>query len=88
MAENVENAAKDPVDLNEKWINVHCRISQYLLQIVRCNDSRCCGDFQTTWKSVFSSHFLPAPVPVRQIPERPTVPSVSDVKASDRFVDL
>ena len=88
VADYVENAAKDPVDLNEKWINVHCRISQYLLQIVRCNDSRCCGDFQTTWKSVFSSHFLPAPVPVRQIPERPTVPSVSDVKASDRFVDL
>ena len=44
--------------------------------------------FETTWKSVFSSHFLPAFVPVRQIPEGPTFPSVSDVKASDRFVDL
>ena len=88
VADYVENAAKDPVDLNEKPISVYCRISQYLLQKVRCNDSKCCGDFRTTWKSVFSSHFLPAPVPVRQIPERPTVSSVSDVKASDRFVDL
>ena len=88
VADYVENAAKDPVDLNEKWISVHCRISQYLLSIVRCNDSKCCGDFRTTWKSVFSSRFLPAPVPVRQISKGTVVPSVSDVKASDRFVDL
>ena len=88
VADYVENAAKDPVDLNEKWISLHCRISQYLLQIARYNDSKCCGDFRTTWKSVFSSHFSPAPVPVRKIPEGPAVPSVSDVKASDRFVDI
>ena len=88
VADYVENAAKDPVDLNEKWISVHCRISQDLLQIVRCNDSKCCGDFRTTWKSVFSSSFLSAPVPVRQISEGPVVPGVRDVKASDRFVDL
>ena len=88
VADYVENAAKDPVDLNEKPISVYCRISQYLLQKVRCNDSKCCGDFRTTWKSVFSSHFLPASIPVEQIPEGPAVPSVSDVKASDRFFDL
>ena len=35
-----------------------------------------------TWKSVFSSRFLPAPVPVGQISEETVVPSVSDVKAS------
>ena len=34
MADYIENAAKDPADLNEKWIIVHCRISQCLLQIV------------------------------------------------------
>ena len=55
---------------------------------MRCNYSKCCGDFRTTWKCVFSSRFLPAPVPVRQFPERPAVPSVSNVKASDCFVDL
>ena len=36
----------------------------------------------------FSSHFLPVPVPVRQIPEGPAVPSVSDVKASDHVDNL
>ena len=44
VADYVKNAAKDPLDLNEKWISVHCRISQYLLQIVPFNF----GDFQTT----------------------------------------
>ena len=34
MADYIENAAKDPADLNEKWIIVHCRISQCLLQII------------------------------------------------------
>ena len=74
VADCVKNAAKDPIDLNEKWISIHCRISQYLLQIVPCKDSKYCGDFSATWKSVLSSHFLPAPVPVRQILERPAVP--------------
>ena len=82
VADYVENDAKDPVNLNEKWTSFHCGISQYLLQIM------CCGDFETTGKSVFSSHFLPAPVPVRQISEGPAVTSVTDIKASDRFVDL
>ena len=27
VADYVKNAAKDPVDLNEQWISVHCRIS-------------------------------------------------------------
>ena len=30
VADHIKNAAKDPVDWNEKWISVHCRISQYL----------------------------------------------------------
>ena len=88
VAEYVENAATNRVDLDEKWISVHSRISQYLLQIVKCNDLKCCGNFRTTWQSVFASHFLPGPVPVRQIPEGPVVPNVTDVKPSDRFVDL
>ena len=88
VAEYVENAATNPVDLDEKWISVHYRISQYLLQVVNCNDLKCCGNFGTTLQSVFPSHFLPGPVPVRQISEGPVVPNVNDVKPSDRFVDL
>ena len=50
VADYVENVSKDFVDLNEKWISVHCRISKYFLKIVQCNNSRCCDDFRTTWK--------------------------------------
>ena len=88
MAHYVENSAKDFADLREKWISIHCRISQYLLQIVQCNYSKCYGTFRTTWKSVFSSCLLPAPVPVRQISEGTAAPSVSDVNINYRLVDL
>ena len=30
VADYVKNAAKDPVDFNEKWINVNCRICKYI----------------------------------------------------------
>ena len=88
VADYFENTPKDLVDLNNKWISVHCRISQYLLQIVRCKDWKCRADFRTAWKSVIWSRFLPAPGSVRQILEGPAVPRVSYVKASDRFIDL
>ena len=61
VAEYVENAATNPVDLDEKWISVHCRISQYLLQIVKCNDLKCCGKFRTTCPSVFPTPFFTRP---------------------------
>ena len=35
-----------------------------------------------------SSRFLPAPISVRQIPEGPAIPSLSDIKASDHYFDL
>ena len=61
VAEYVENAATNPVDLDEKWISVHCRISQYLLQIVKYNDLKCCGKFRTTCPSVFPTPFFTRP---------------------------
>ena len=88
VADYVENTAKDPRDLNKKWISVHCKISQYLLQVIQCNDSKCCGDFEQLGRVFSQVTFLPAPVLVRQISEEPVVSRVSDVKASDRFLDL
>lgn len=66
---------------------MQCRIYLYLLQIVKCNDTKCCDNFRTSWKSVFTSQFLTTPVPVRQILEEPAVPSIGDVKANYRFID-
>ena len=88
VAEYQENATNDHFDIDEKWVSVHCRISQYLLQIVRCTEHECCGDFRSTWGTVFPARFLPPPIPVRQIAGGPTVPSTTDVKASDQFANL
>ena len=68
------------------YIYVVTVLSQYLLQIVRYSDSKCW--LSSNLEECFLKSLLPAPVPVRQISEGPALPSISDVKASDRFVDL
>ena len=57
VADYVENADK----ILQNWIGnrsaITVEIPHYLLQIARCNDSKCCGDFWATWNSVFSIRF-------------------------------
>ena len=88
VAEYLEKSTKDSVEVGEKWGTAHCKISQYLPQIIKCADLPCCGNFRSTWKLIFPGRFLPAPVPVRQTPYGPIVPSVKDVKSSHRFANL
>ena len=62
--------------------------TEFISTYKQCDAMKRCGNFQTTWKRVFSSQLLPASVPVKKILEGPAVPSVSNIKASDRFVAL
>ena len=73
-------------DINEVWISQHCRILQYMLQIVKCNDSDCCGEMWSVWKDDFTKRFLPVKIPHTQA--GPQVPSLNDEKASDNFPNL
>ena len=82
VSEYVENV------YDERWVTAHCRISQYLIQIVKCTKWECCGEFRTTWIRIFPYRFLPAPVPLRQLYEGPVVPKVNDAKSYDRFPGL
>ena len=66
VAEYVENDASQPDDYNEAWVSKHCRISQDMLQIAKCDDRQCCSEMRTSWNEVFKQRFLPTPVPVRQ----------------------
>ena len=59
-----------------------------MLQIVKCNDSDCCGEMQSVWKDVFPKCFLPAPVKMRHTQAGPQVPLPNDEKASDTFPNL
>ena len=85
VSECVENVSKELVVYDERCVTAHCRISQYLIQIVKCTKWECCGEFRTTWIQLFPYRFLPAPVPLRQLYEGPVVPKVNDAKSSDRF---
>ena len=83
ISEYVENQAIEPDDYNELWVSQHCRITRYMLQIVKCDGRTCCSEMRTSWSSVFKQKFLPSPVPVRQEPTGPVIPEVGQVKKSD-----
>ena len=48
----------------EVWKNVHVQQSQYMLQIVKCTDQRCCK-FRTNYLTYVPERFLPPPVPLK-----------------------
>ena len=88
VAQYVEQKDITGVPLNEMWMSLHIRTSQYLLQIVKCERTICCAPMRSNWLSMFSSRFLPAPVPVRKDEGGPTVPDASNTRSSDRFAGL
>ena len=53
-------------DVSEKWRSSHVRSSQYLLQIVRCNNITCCTLFRSSYKNVVNVRFLPPPFAMSQ----------------------
>ena len=83
IAEYVENERCYPDDVDELWVSQHCRISRYMLQIVKCNHRDCCGEMRSVWKDVFPKRFLPAPVKMRRTQAGPQVLLPNDEKASD-----
>lgn len=38
-----------PGRMNFDWIHRHVRFSQYLIQIVKCTDVKCCGKWKSTY---------------------------------------
>ena len=84
----LENSAMEPVPYEESWVNKHCRILQYFLQIIKCTDDKCFGPFCTNWLRIFPNRILPASVQFRQDPGDPPVSPVSQVKTTDRYADL
>ena len=75
------------LDVNHSWMTKHCRASQYMLQIVKCDDKFCCSEMRSSWKNVFPNRFLPAPVPTRLEKNGRIIPEKKSVKAEDTFVE-
>ena len=49
---------------SERWKRVHVQELQYMLQIVKFNDQRCCK-FRTNYLTYFPERFLSSPVPLK-----------------------
>ena len=49
---------------SEAWKAKHVRQSQYMLQIVKCTDEKCCAPFRTKYPQFFPDRFLPPPIPI------------------------
>lgn len=51
-----------PSSITENWKSIHVRSSQYLLQVVKCNNSKCCKPFRSTINTFMKTRFLPSPI--------------------------
>lgn len=50
-----------PQKVSQDWFSNHVRPSQYLLQIVKCENAKCCKKFRSNWLSLVD-RFLPPPI--------------------------
>lgn len=64
-----EKSSLDEQDLmikDELWVSRHVQTSQYFLQIVKCDNVKCCGQMRSSLKDVLKSQFIPPPMPVEK----------------------
>ena len=73
---------------DQKWYDVHVRTSQYLTQIVKCADNKCCSKPRSSYFSVVTDRFLPPPLPVVQTSEGLKIPERTTDGASHKFPSL
>ena len=67
---DIPDTPRDAVecDKSEEWKSVHVVQSQYMLQIVKCSNEKCCKPFRTNFLEYFPNRFLPPPIPIVAIP--------------------
>ena len=71
---NSEFMKQDILCRDQNWCKTHVRLSQYLLQIVKCDDSMCCSKAGSSYFSAIKDRFLPPPLPLFQTCEGLKVP--------------
>ncbi|XP_039438893.2 uncharacterized protein LOC120420048 [Culex pipiens pallens] len=69
VAEFIEPEASevDPESLecrDQCWFSNHVRTSQYMLQIVKCDNRSCCSPLRSSLSTVLPGRFLPPPIPL------------------------
>ena len=72
---------------SEAWKSIHVRQSQYLIQVVKCDDVECCGIQRTNLKAYLHDGFLPAPVKYTK-DATGMVPASRDATEAGHFIGL
>jgi hypothetical protein len=81
---SIENASYD--FLTEVWKQRHVRQSQYLLQIVKCEDIECCKPVRSNIREYLKDQFIPPPIPLIKTNQGINLGSIDD--KNGRFLDL
>ncbi|CAF4429663.1 unnamed protein product, partial [Adineta steineri] len=88
VSKYIEPPLNDSEDLNEPenllWSSKHIRQSQYLLQIIRCTDNKCCTPWRSYYFQFVQDRFIPAPIAYNMSKFGPT-PASFDEKHSKYF---
>lgn len=70
VAEHVTKEGSDvTLEATEEWRATHVRSSQYLLQIVKCDNTKCCTPFKSAYRKIVPDRFMPIPFVVQQSPK-------------------
>ena len=59
----------DPPTLDPEWVESHCMISKYCLQIAKCDDANCCAPPRSDIKELIGGRFLPGPLLMKSNPQ-------------------
>lgn len=66
---NSEIQKSSLISASAEWISQHVRSSQYLLQIVKCEDLECCTAYRSAYIRFIKTRFLPPPIPLCYAPD-------------------
>ena len=63
-----EEVAAKVKPLTSVWIENHCLISKYCLQMTKCDDVLCCKPFRSNIRELLGQKFIPGPLLIKRDP--------------------
>jgi hypothetical protein len=83
-----ELAEENLLKKDQNWWDVHVRSSQYMTQIVKCCDDKCCAKPRSSYLNVVPDRFLPPPLPILQTSDGLKVPERTTDGSAHKFPSL
>ena len=51
---------------SKEWVENHCSISKYCLQITKCDDIECCGEYRSNIRNIIKDKYIPGPLLIKR----------------------